>query len=187
MKSRAFQTGAVVLLSGGIDSAACVKFLLNQGIDVHALNIDYGQGAATEERSAASAIASHYRVPLTHLRCDGSRRKAAGLILGRNNFLVFTALVEISRSLIAIGIHSGTRYWDCSPQFLGSTQVLIDGCTDGRVQLVAPFLTWTKRQIWDFCKTEGVPLGLTYSCEAGGSTPCGRCLSCLDKEALSAG
>ena len=37
---------ATVLMSGGIDSAACAAFLAAQGIKVSALFVDHGQAAA---------------------------------------------------------------------------------------------------------------------------------------------
>ena len=55
--------------------------------------------------------------------------------------------------------------------------------TDGAVQVGAPFLAWTKRQVWDFATSGDVPLSLTYSCERGGEAACGECPSCQDAEA----
>ena len=169
-----------------MDSAACVKFFLNEGMDVRGLHVDYGQAAAKEEDAAARGVAAHYGIPITSMRCAGFHGKADGLIVGRNAFLVCVALMEAPHSLIALGIHSGTRYWDCSARFLESMQVIVDGYTDGRVRLIAPFLTWSKRQVWAFSKSNEVPIELTYSCETGGNMPCGKCLSCRDKEALGA-
>lgn len=186
MASQEVTSGAVVLLSGGLDSAACAKFMMNHVDVVTALHVDYGQAAAVQEYAAAQSVANHYHIELTYVRYDGCRAKAPGLILGRNAFLVLAALMETSSSLIGLGIHSGTRYWDCSPQFIESAQSLLNGCADGRVQLVAPFLAWSKPDIWAYCKREKVPVDLTYSCERGGAVPCGQCLSCLDKEALRA-
>lgn len=188
MRANAGQQGAAtVLLSGGIDSSACVAFLLDQAFRVESLFIDYGQAAAPQERAAAAAMASHFGVPLRQVRLSEVRPKAAGIIPGRNAFLVLAAVMESDRPLIAIGVHSGTAYWDCSPDFVEKMQAVLDGYTDGRVRLLAPFATWTKREIWDFCLSKHVPIQLTYSCESGGERPCGHCLSCRDLEALRAG
>ncbi len=176
---------AMVLLSGGVDSAACLAFLLEQG-PAEAMFIDYGQAAAAKEVASATAVALHYGVELRTIRCVGATPKQAGLITGRNAFLIFTALLESNRSLLATGIHAGTRYWDCGPTFVKTIQSVCDGYADGRVRIFAPFVEWTKRQIWDYCISHDVPVDLTYSCEAAGAVPCGSCESCRDREGLRA-
>lgn len=177
-----------VLLSGGVDSAACAAFYLEQGFLVHGLFVDYGQAAARRESKAARAIAAHYNIPLGLLRWHGQREKREGLILGRNAFLIFGALMELPEdvSVLAIGVHSGTDYLDCSPPFVETAQSLIDAYTGGTLQLGVPFLNWSKSDIRSFCKSRLVPVELTYSCERGVAQPCGTCLSCRDLEALHA-
>lgn len=179
-------TECVVLLSGGLDSAACAHFLL-QKFAVRAIHLAYGQPAEIQERAAAFAITKHYGIPLSLVRLGGCRPKASGEILGRNAFLLFAALTEISSSqgAIAIGIHSGSPYFDCSHRFVESIQSLVDGYCDGRTRILAPFVDWTKDTIWDYCLANDVPIDLTYSCEEGLGQPCGECHSCRDREALS--
>lgn len=70
--------------------------------------------------------------------------------------------------MIAIGIHEGPQYLDCSERFLKSIQAVVDGYADGRIRVAAPFLKWSKQIIWEFCKEVGVPVDSTYSCEKGG-------------------
>jgi 7-cyano-7-deazaguanine synthase len=146
----------------------------------------YGQPAAKHEAAAATAIAHHYRIPLTFVRLVGGRPKSDGELLGRNAFLLFTALMEIKAisAFLALGIHSGTPYYDCSSSFITTVQTIIDGQCDGRIRVVAPFLEWTKKEIWEYCIEHRVPTDLTYSCERGLDHPCGICLSCRDLEAL---
>ena len=59
---------STVLLSGGIDSSACLQFLLDRRHDVSALFIDHGQAAAERERPAAGAIAKHFDLHLSRWR-----------------------------------------------------------------------------------------------------------------------
>jgi 7-cyano-7-deazaguanine synthase len=179
---------ALVLLSGGIDSTACVAFLKDRTDSARAIFLDYGQLSRKQEERAACAVASHFGIALTIIRCAGAKPKNAGLISGRNAFLVFLALMEtqMRAGIIALGVHSGTRYWDCGPQFVAAVQQLLDGYTDGKIRLSLPFLDWTKREVWDFCKASNVPLELTYSCERGCQQPCGLCDSCRDLDMLYA-
>ena len=178
----------LVLMSGGIDSSACVAFFQTQGNPVAGMFIDYGQLAAAKELRAASQLCRHFGVNLKEIQCLGSKEKGRGCIRGRNGLLVSLALTEaqFESGIITLGIHSGTDYWDCSPEFERLLQRLIDGYADGRIRLVLPFLEWNKREIWQFCHEMDIPLELTYSCELGLDQPCGRCLSCQDLEALRA-
>ena len=178
----------VVLLSGGIDSTACLDFYSELGRPLSALFVDYGQSPAAQEIRAARAVAQHYRVSLKCLKLKGCIPKTAGLIKGRNAFLICSALMECpsSVSVIAIGIHKGTEYIDCSESFFTTIQSFIEILEPPKVHLSAPFLTWSKADIYAYCLHKNVPISLTYSCERGGPKPCGDCLSCKDREMLDA-
>jgi 7-cyano-7-deazaguanine synthase len=173
----------MVLLSGGTDSTACVDFYIEFGRPPYGIFIDYGQPAAAHEMQAATSVARHYSIPLKYLELKGRKPKTAGLIAGRNSFLICTALMECSPSvsIIAIGIHGGTGYADCSESFLTQMQAVIDLLEPPRVHLAAPFITWTKADVYAYCHQRRVPIELTYSRERGGPRPCGQCLSCKDR------
>jgi 7-cyano-7-deazaguanine synthase len=177
---------ALVLLSGGIDSSACLVFYLAQGFSVSALFVDYGQVSKGREESAVSAICARYGIPFAKITTKGFREWAGGLVPGRNAFLLYVALMAFPRSsgVISIGIHAGTQYCDCSKGFLEQIQTTFDLYTDGRIAIGAPFLDWSKSEILSYCRRLGVPVELTYSCELGEDQPCGKCLSCKDLEKL---
>jgi 7-cyano-7-deazaguanine synthase len=179
---------AMVLLSGGIDSTACVAFYLSQGFSLSALFVDYGQLSSHSESEAAAAVSEHYRIPLRRTAISGLRQRSGGYIPGRNAFLLFNALLAFrsDAGIIGIGIHSGTTYQDCSEQFVKQMQSSFDLYTDGRISIGAPFLRWNKLEVWHYSQDAGAPLHLTYSCELGRQQPCGECLSCKDTEALHA-
>ena len=179
---------AWLLLSGGIDSAACLAFYHKQGFHVECFHISFGQPAFMHEKAAAERVARHFDVPLRILRWSGSAEFKEGEILGRNAFLLLGALIEVdgNSGILVTGIHAGTSYFDCSQGFLSAMQAVVDGYCDGRVKLAAPFIEWSKQQIFSFCKLEGVPIDLTYSCEKGTEPPCKECLSCQDRRTLDA-
>jgi len=184
---RSIAPEVLVLLSGGIDSSACVDFYRSLGRAVCALHISYGQGAAVQERQAAARVATHFGVPISFRRLESARPKSIGEVRGRNGFLVLTAVVERPPSVtaIALGIHAGTQYLDCSSAFVGAINETLR--LDGKgLELLAPFLTWTKGDVLHYCAERSVPIQLTYSCERGGDTPCGVCLSCTDRRAAHA-
>lgn len=131
----------LVLLSGGIDSAACLDFYLGLGRKPCALFIGYGQPAEPHEEWAARAMADHYGIPISCPRWTGVKTMGSGFISGRNAFLVAAALMERppSVSVIATGIHAGTGYADCSADFVDGMQAVL-GIYSESIQLAVPFL-----------------------------------------------
>lgn len=177
---------ATVLLSGGVDSAACLKFLQAQGYAVGALFVDYGQAAAECEYRAAMLVAETQGCTFSTIKVCGPARFGAGELIGRNAFFIFSALF-FSRAvpgILALGLHSGTPYYDCSESFLTLINKLVTEHTDGVVTVLAPFITWSKRDVYRYFCEAGLSLDDTYSCEAGGPSGCGTCLSCLDRQGL---
>jgi len=177
---------ACVLMSGGIDSAACAHFLLANGIAVSAVFIDYGQAASAFEREAALSLAAYLKIPLKQLIVQGGPIFGPGELVGRNGFLISAALflTKGEPSLIAMGLHAGTPYVDCSEVFAKSMSRIIAEQTDGQVALSTPFISWNKRDVFEYFVSNNLPLDLTYSCEIGAKPPCNTCASCHDRRAL---
>src|SRR6266481_5119588 len=135
----------IVLFSGGIDSGACAHYLAREMHEVHPLFVDYGQKAATPEAAAARKLSSALGFTLHSFKMTASRSFGAGEIKGRNAFLVFSAILsEVYKEpcTIALGIHSGTPYYDCTAAFLESIDRLVAEQSDGSARVVAPFLSW---------------------------------------------
>ncbi len=176
----------LVLLSGGIDSSACLHFYKDSGRKTCAMFIDYEQSAVLNEDRAAKAIAAHYGVQLFTVQWRGVASKGTGRITARNAFFLIAALMECSDeiAIIATGVHAGTEYADCSEVFIERMQSIFDVYTEGAVQVGAPFADWSKGDIFAYATANRLPIDLTHSCEEGGTRPCGKCLSCLDREAL---
>lgn len=175
---------AIVLLSGGIDSMACVYFYLRQGYDIEGIFCNYGQPGATPEFSAALKIAEYFHIPLRIIETTNISIPESGEICGRNALLVQQALCYKGYGTykIILGIHDGTGYADCSQQFVDQMNRLLDCYANGKIILEAPFLNWFKPEIISYCKSNSLPISFTYSCESGKVPPCGHCLSCLDRK-----
>lgn len=177
----------LALMSGGIDSSAMASFYLDRGTSVRGLFIDFGQAAAAQERQHVARVCQSLNIDLEIVSASLGNGYLSGEIVGRNMFLLSTALMtKVEENAIAIGVHSGTPYFDCSTSFLNSMQHLISEHFDGKVQLLAPFAEWTKADVFSYFLKQGLSLDLTYSCEDGGTEICGKCLSCIDKAALNA-
>jgi 7-cyano-7-deazaguanine synthase len=109
-----------------------------------------------------------------------------GEVVGRNAFLIMAALMFGPRNpdFIAIGIHAGSPYYDCSVPFFERMSILLAEHTDGRCALLAPFLEWSKSDVFEYAINSGLDLSSTFSCEAGTLPTCGSCRSCLDRKVL---
>ena len=177
---------AIVLLSGGIDSMACLHFYLNEGYDVDCVFCDYGQPAIGAEFLAAKSIADYFHVNLDIINSNKINVPKSGEIYGRNAFLVIQAFCHlgVGKHKIVLGIHGGVSYPDCSMVFLDAMNRIMDCYADGVVVVEAPFIDWRKTEIIDYCKNNKLPLDLTYSCEVGCVPPCGECLSCKDRREI---
>lgn len=153
-----------VLLSGGLDSSACIRYYVSRGYDVSALFIDYGQPNADKEAAAATAVAKYYDIELRQVQITGPE-VSSGYVPARNALLLSLALMktDLDAGLLAIGIHAGTPYVDCSPQFVQSMQRVIDLYTEGCLRIDAPFINWKKGEICDYARSRGVPLHLVFS------------------------
>lgn len=177
---------ATVLLSGGIDSAACAHFLQSRDLNVNAIFLAFGQPAEIYERTAARAVADHLDIPLQEVSITNSNSFSTGEIRGRNGFLIFAALISASpaTSFIGMGIHAGTNYFDCSDRFAQRTSLLIEECTKGLVAPIFPFLNWEKIDVYEYFHISKIPLEITHSCESGTGRACKICQSCMDLRLL---
>lgn len=172
-----------LLLSGGIDSALLACMLGRDGWCVQAIWVDYGQAAASAERSASQDLASHYRLDWRQIKMDGMNVPLGGEVPGRNDMLVATARACMPGTSVAIGVHAGTSYADCAAQWVDGWRTLLDWQHGGAVSLLAPLVSLRKPEVLALAKEYDVPIILTHSCDAG-PVPCGQCLSCLDRQML---
>jgi 7-cyano-7-deazaguanine synthase len=174
-----------VLLSGGIDSAAALASAVAEDRSTTAIHVAFGQPAAKEELSAATQIANYYRVNLQVLELAGITTFSDGEIPGRNAFIIHTGILFARGrpTTLVLAIHGGTPYRDCTPEFLDLMRCSVAFHANGVVTLAAPFLEWSKADVYRFAKTMTVPFELTYSCERSAG-PCGECGSCADRQLL---
>lgn len=189
---------AVVLLSGGIDSATCVALAKKEGFEVHALTVYYGQRNAWEVESAKLVSTSlnlceHYvmDVDLRHI-CASSILGGRGTdyVPGRNLILLSlaTAWAETLGArdvFIGVGEMDYPDFPDCQEGFILAFQKACNmGISGEPIRIEAPLARKTKPQIIHMGIQMGVDYSLTKSCyypsESG--EPCGKCRSCISRE-----
>ncbi|MBI3547770.1 MAG: 7-cyano-7-deazaguanine synthase QueC [Elusimicrobia bacterium] len=198
---------AVVLLSGGMDSATCLWRAVANGHAPVALSVDYGQRHAREIRSArdlaaacgaplhelsvrlpwlavSSLVDSRKRLPDVPLAKIGRGGVPSTYVPARNTVLLSLA-ASLAESVGAKRIFFGANaldysgYPDCRPAFTRAFERALDlGTREGGIKIEAPLLRLDKAQIVRLAVRLGVPLSLTWSCYKGGAVPCGRCDSC---------
>jgi 7-cyano-7-deazaguanine synthase len=179
---------AVVLLSGGLDSATVLAIARHDGWECRALSIDYGQRHRAELDAAARVArslgaAEHRVVPidlrvfggsaLTDRAIDVPSQASPGIpvtyVPARNTIFLALALAyaEVTASeAIFIGVNAVdySGYPDCRPQFLAAFGALANLATKRAVEgasitIGAPIVDMTKADI----VRRGVALGVDYS------------------------
>jgi 7-cyano-7-deazaguanine synthase len=88
---------AVVLVSGGLDSAVCLKKAVDEGIARLALTFDYGQKAAEREIEAAKKICGLYDVTHRVIKLEWLKK------------LTSTALVNPDKDVPTVGYMAGVK------------------------------------------------------------------------------
>lgn len=194
---------AIVLLSGGIDSAVALWDVKAKVAQVHALTFDYFDRArqeieATRALAASAAVAlTEIEVPFLREAADlGAERSPAlagapeGYVPARN--LVFYAIAaNVAESLGAcsiVGGHHGedaTLFPDASPSFFERFSELarmgVWSYQRRPFTVELPLKGLTKKEVVARGLALGVPMDLTWSCYGTGDRSCGQCRSCRER------
>jgi 7-cyano-7-deazaguanine synthase len=194
---------AVILLSGGLDSATTLYFAKRYGCRIHSLIFDYGQ-RHNKEIKAAVKLSKINKIPYDIVNLNlpwiksSLMRKSKKLpqpsmhkkgvvdtyICARNIiFLSYaTSLAEsIHATKIFIGAHTQdySGYPDCRPDFIRAMERAVNlGIAHPGIEIVTPLISRSKRDILKLARELRVPLQYTWSCYRGGKYPCGKCDSC---------
>jgi 7-cyano-7-deazaguanine synthase len=185
---------AVVLLSGGMDSAVVVAIAKSQGFDVHALSVRYGQ-RHTSELDAAARVAAQLGVA-GHKTVDVDLRSIGGSALtddidvptagdtgsaipvtyvpARNTIMLSLALgwaEVLGANDLFCGVNAVdySGYPDCRPEFVEAFERLANLATKAGVEgaglrVHAPLQFMSKADIAREGVRLGVDFGLTVSC-----------------------
>ena len=189
------QKKAVVLLSGGLDSATALAIAREQGFLCHALSLDYGQRhraelAAARRVAEAQGVAGHKVIPLDLTAIGGSALTDPDIAVpetptegipvtyvpARNTIFLALALgwAEVLGAFdIFVGVNAVdySGYPDCRPEYIAAFERLANlatraGVEGGRFRIHAPLIELTKAQIIREGMRLGVDYSLTLSCYA---------------------
>jgi 7-cyano-7-deazaguanine synthase len=184
---------AVVLLSGGLDSATALAIARERGFACHALSVDYGQRHAAEldaaRRIARAGGAREHRIMRVDLAGIGGsaltdraiavpESPSEGIpvtyVPARNTIMLALALawVEVLGArdvFIGVNVVDSSGYPDCRPEFIESFGRLAALATRAGVEgspcrIHTPLIGWTKAEIILEGMRLGVDYGQTVSC-----------------------
>lgn len=184
---------AVILLSGGLDSATVLAMARAAGLDCHALSVSYGQRHQAELNAAARVAhalgAREHRImhvdlgriggsALTDRSIDVPTTASEGIpvtyVPARNTIMLSLAMAW-AEVLDAREIHVGVNavdysgYPDCRPEFVAAFQNVADVATKAGVEgrgpaIRAPLINMSKAEIIRTGTGLGVDYSLTVSC-----------------------
>jgi len=115
----------------------------------------------------------------------------ATTVPNRNMLLLAVGLAWAAREgldAVAYAGHAGvsTTYPDCTPAFADAMARAARTCDWRPLELLAPFITWTKADVVRRGAELGVPFARTWSCYEGGDRHCGACGTCHERRAAFA-
>jgi len=196
---------AVVLLSGGMDSAVTLFIAKRGGYEANCLTFDYGQ-RHKKEVLFAKRLAEAAKSKCVILKISLPWKKSALLdknidvpenrditknkeipptyVPARNTIFLSFALSyaeAIGASAVFIGANAVdfSGYPDCRPEYYKAFNGLFKKATKLKgIKIAAPLLYKTKEEIVKLGRQLGVDFDLTWSCYKGGKRPCGVCDAC---------
>ncbi len=199
---------AVVLVSGGLDSATTLAVAKREGFCCHALSLDYGQRHRAElfaaKRLCAAFDAEHRVVKLDLTVFGGSAltdesipvpiEASEGIpityVPARNTIMLSLALAwaeVLDSGDIYIGVNAVdySGYPDCRPEYIRAYEAMANLATKSGVEgkklaVHAPLIDLSKAEIIRLGASLGVDYALTVSCYQadGEGRACGKCDSC---------
>jgi len=201
------QPKAVVLVSGGLDSATTLALAKSQGFDCLALAVDYGQRHRSELQAAKRVAESQgvdLKVLQVNLREIGGSALTADIdvptqaspgipvtyVPARNTIMLSLALGQaevLGANAIFIGVNAVdySGYPDCRPEFIRAYETMARLATkagvDGAEMIIhTPLIFLTKAEIIQQGTALGVDYSQTVSCYQADSEgrACGVCDSC---------
>jgi 7-cyano-7-deazaguanine synthase len=199
---------AVVLLSGGMDSAVCAAIARRDGYEIAALHLNYGQRTETRELRSYEYLVRHFSakrqlmVDVGHLaniggssltdesiaveEADTTRNDVPSSYVPFRNGNILAIAASWAEVIGAEAIYIGAMqldssgYPDCRQEFFDTFQRAIDLGTrpETNIKIIAPIINYTKRDIVERGTELGVPFELTWSCYKNEGRACGVCDSC---------
>ena len=196
-------TQAIVLLSGGIDSATCLYWARREGFDIIALSFIYHH-RPLHEREASSKLANlinakYIEVDISFLKNTADLRveqypgledvEDNGYIPARNLifYSIATYYAEAFGAEYIIGghiAHDAVVFPDATQDFFKIFEKILSLSlvSSKSPKNLTPLAMMSKLEVGILAKELKVPLELTWSCYGDSESQCGVCLSCQERK-----
>lgn len=199
---------AIILVSGGLDSATCLAIAKDQGYECYALSFDYGQSHRIEleaARSVAKAfnVSEHkiFQLPIQQLggstlaNNNGAQQdtleKSTIYVPVRNTLFLTIALtwadiLQAQSIFIGISIVDYEKHPDYRPEFIQAFQQMANTATttspdEQSVTIETPLIYMSKAETIQTGIRLGVDYSITISCYIPDDEEkaCGNCDACI--------
>ena len=189
--------GIVTLVSGGFDSTLMSLMAKEEGIELFPLFVDYGQLGAAKEWVACKRLHEKHGLPsVTRMDLSGFgktipsgitdpllRINEDAFLPGRNLLFVLAGAAhafKVQANGVALGLLNPAQHLfpDQTREFADICETMIEIAMGRRIKVLTPLIEFSKSDVLAMARSRG--LSDTYSCHAGGNTPCGLCVSCVE-------
>ena len=157
-----------------------VNFYQKKGMSVNPFFFNLEE---TFKNFESNLLKSGGEIPEGHYESENMKLT---VVPGRN--LIFASIMaglaeSIGAEVIALGVHAGDHaiYPDCRPLFISHLRNVLFASTDGKVDVITPFLGKTKIDIVRIGQELEVPFEITRTCYKDSPIACGRCGSCQER------
>jgi 7-cyano-7-deazaguanine synthase len=201
---------AVILLSGGLDSAVSLTLAIRLGYQIRlAITFDYGQKAARPEIKSAQRLVRARHITHLVIKLKWLGRIAANALTNNNkpiphgfnskavwipnrNGLFINIAASYAEAMgyqyIITGFNKeeAINFPDNSVAFINSVNRVLQYSTLNKVKVISLTARMNKKQIIRQARNLRLSLDKLWSCYEGGRKPCGVCESCRHRnDALS--
>lgn len=203
-------TPAVVIYSGGLDSSVILHCALKDHASVHALTFNYNQRHKKEidkaivycEKNSVSQktidISFYSNLAstsaLTNSTIDVPKMKDVigdpqnSAYCPNRNMVMISIAAAYAESIGAEHVYYGAAavdnlsgYFDCTVEFLSAINDVLSLNRRNRIEVKAPLIELSKKQIIELGLSLGAHLGETWTCYEGKELSCGICPSCSSR------
>ena len=200
---------AIIVLSGGMDSAVLLADSLAAGKKVAAISFDYGSKHNGRELPMAAQLCTQHQVehriinlPFVNELFSSTLLQSGGnvpdgmydepsmkdtVVPFRNGIMLAIAAgyaESVGARQVLLASHAGDHfiYPDCRPEFNTAFSQAVWLGTDQKVEIRFPYAEIDKRGIGDLGRQLGVDFRNTWTCYKGGENHCGTCGACQERK-----
>lgn len=192
---------SIILLSGGLDSLACLAMTREKYNCELAITFDYGQKALDKEIEASRKICEFYNVEHKIIKLDFLKEitqtalvsdkevpqdydMKAVWVPNRNGLFLniagsFADSYGYNYIIIGANKEEGKTFPDNTLEFAKRVEAEFEFSTLIQPKILIPLIEMDKEEIVKTVIDLKAPLELVHSCYLGGEKNCGKCESCL--------